>query len=118
MRRLIYVFVIAALCPMVSFQPTHAQDQPTSQTISDHKLDATANALKRIHDIRQSYEEKLKDTAPNDQDRVIHEANAALEKAVTDQGLSVEEYFTIIETAQNDPSVHQRLVQRLQAPSK
>jgi hypothetical protein len=45
----------------------------------------------------------------------MSEANAALEKAVTDQGLSVDEYQSIIQVAQNDPNVHQRLAQRLSA---
>jgi len=34
-----------------------------------------------------------------------------LEKAVTDQGLSVDEYNNIIRTAQNDPKVREKLTQ-------
>jgi hypothetical protein len=36
-----------------------------------------------------------------------------LEKAVTDQGLSVDEYNSIIRTAQNDPTVREKLTQRI-----
>jgi Domain of unknown function (DUF4168) len=36
-----------------------------------------------------------------------------MEKAVTDQGLSVEEYTTILKVAQNDPVVRGKLVQRM-----
>jgi hypothetical protein len=38
-------------------------------------------------------------------------------KAVTDQGLSVEEYTSIMVVAQNDPMVRQKILQRLK-PSK
>jgi len=36
-----------------------------------------------------------------------------MQKAVTDQGLSVDEYNSIIRTAQNDPAVRQKLAQRI-----
>ena len=41
------------------------------------------------------------------------EANDALEKAVTDQGLSVEEYSSILEVAKNDPEVRGKIIQRI-----
>jgi len=43
----------------------------------------------------------------------VAEANAALIKAVTDQGLSIDEYTKIIEVAQSDPGVRDKLLQRL-----
>ena len=36
-----------------------------------------------------------------------------MKKAVTDQGLSVDEYNTIVQTAQNDLTIRQKLVQRI-----
>ena len=120
MRPMTQGFVAAALCvvSILSLQPAHAQNQSTSPTISDQKLDATASAMEQLSGLRKSYEEKLANTAPADQDGVIDEANKALEKAVTEQGLSLEEYSAIIETAQQDPSVRERLVQRLHVPAK
>ena len=44
---------------------------------------------------------------------MTEEANDAMKKAVADQGLSVDEYNSIIRTAQNDPSVRQKLSQRI-----
>jgi hypothetical protein len=55
---------------------------------------------------------------PDDQPRIADEASTALEKAVTDQGLSVEEYSAIVEMAQNDPQVLQKIIERLQAVAK
>jgi hypothetical protein len=66
-----------------------------------------------VTSIRQSYERKIAETPQPDKQRVTDEANSALQKAVTDQGLSVDEYNTILQTAQNDPTVRQKLAQRI-----
>lgn len=60
----------------------------------------------------------LEDAPHDDQPRIANEAGNALQKAVTEQGLSVEEYTTIVEMAQNDPQVRQRIIERMQAPAK
>jgi hypothetical protein len=39
-------------------------------------------------------------------------------KAVTDQGLSVEEYTSIVAMAQSDPEVREKIVQRIRASAK
>ena len=107
----------------------HAQNQPLNQpqarpqgqsrgpspspTISDQKLDAAAAAIGQLTIIRQSYEQKIAEAPPSDKQRIADEANNALKKAVTDQGLSVDEYNTIVQTAQNDPTFRQKLVQRI-----
>jgi hypothetical protein len=91
-----------------------APDQPQQQTnIPDQKLDAAAAAIKQVATIKQDYQRKLDSAAPSDQDKIATEANDALQKAVTDQGLSVDEYSSILEVAQNDPGVRQKIIQRL-----
>ena len=92
-------------------QPPQAQSP--SPTISDEKLNAAAAAIGRVTSIRQSYEPKIAAAPPADKQHVTEEANDAMKKAVVDQGLSVDEYNSIIRTAQNDPSVRQKLTQRI-----
>jgi hypothetical protein len=46
----------------------------------------------------------------------MSEGNDALEKAVTDQGLTVDEYNRIITVAENDPAVRTKLLERLHQP--
>jgi hypothetical protein len=92
-------------------QPPRAQSP--SPTISDQKLTAAAAALGQVTNIRQSYERKIAEAPQPDKQRVTDEANNALKKAVTDQGLSVDEYNTILQTAQNDPTIRQKLAQRI-----
>jgi len=92
-------------------QPPRAQSP--SPTISDEKLNAAAVAIGRVTSIRQSYEPKIAAAPPADKQHVTEEANDAMKKAVTDQGLSLDEYNSIIRTAQNDPSFRQKLSQRI-----
>jgi Domain of unknown function (DUF4168) len=87
--------------------------QSPSPTISDQKLSAAAAAIGQVATIRHSYESRIAEAPPSDQERLTGEANDALEKAVTDQGLSVDEYNTIIKTAQNNPAIRQKLAQRI-----
>jgi uncharacterized protein DUF4168 len=115
MHRLKSIAAIAGVLSVLSLAPAYSQDQPTTAGISDQKLDQAAAAVARVNNLHKSYQQKLTQTPPDEQDRVIAEANNALQKAVTDQGLSVDEYNTIIKTAQNDPAVRDKLVQRLGA---
>ena len=90
-----------------------SQGQSPSPTISDQKLDAAAAAIGQLTIIRQSYEQKIAEAPPSDKQNITDEATNAMKKAVTDQGLSVDEYNTIVQTAQNDPTFRQKLVQRI-----
>lgn len=99
--------------PAQSPQTQLPQTQTPSMPISDEKLNAAAVAIGQVSDIRQSYEPKIAAASPSDKQRLTKEANEAMEKAVTDQGLSVDEYNSIMRTAQNDPAVRQKLSQRI-----
>ena len=84
-----------------------------SASISDETLNAAAAAIGQVATIRQSYESKIVAAPTSDKQRLSKEADDAMEKAVTDQGLSVDEYNSIIITAQNDPTVREQLIQRI-----
>jgi hypothetical protein len=123
---LLAAIALVALLPFGTVVNAQAQGQPPSlapggsgqsATIPDQKLDAAANALRQVAGIKQNYEQKLEGAAPSDQERIANEANDALTKAVTDQGLSIDEYTSILEVAQNDPDVRQKILQRLHRSS-
>jgi len=84
-----------------------------SADIPDQKLSATAAAVERVANLRQDYQSRLQSAAPGDRERIADEANTAMAKAVTDQGLSVEEYTAILQLAQADPTVRDKIRQRL-----
>jgi hypothetical protein len=81
--------------------------------ITEQKLDAAAAALERVIGLHKTYEQRLAQAEQADKDSIVAEANDALNKAVADQGLSVEEYSSILEMAQNDPEVRGKLLQRI-----
>ena len=109
--------ILATAVPAANAQvqsPAPSPSQP-SQSIPDQKLDATAAALNQIADVKENYTKQIEAT-PNESDKqkLVDDANKALVKAVTDQGLSVEEYTSIMVVAQNDPMVRQKILQRMQ----
>ena len=102
-----------------TFSQANAQAQspspdPSDRTtaIPDQKLDAAA-VLERIASLKKDYEEQMVAAPASDKKRIAAEALSAFQKAVTDQGLSVNEYISILEVAQNDPEVGDKIRQRL-----
>lgn len=77
---------------------------PSDQTpnIPDQKLNAAAAALEQVASVKNNYQQRIEAAAPSDRERIADEANNALVEAVTDQGLSVEEYTSILVVAQNE----------------
>jgi hypothetical protein len=136
MRSLTHTFAAALLAAACQFSAANAQtpaapspqtDTPQAQSpapasptasIPDQKLDATAAAIRRVASVKRDYLALLEAAPPDDQSRIVNEAGNVLEKAITDQGLSLEEYTTILDTAENDPQVRQKLLDRLRAPAK
>jgi hypothetical protein len=89
-----------------------------SQKIPDHKLETAATALQRVVVLQRDYEQQIAAAAPADKQRIAKGANDALVKAVTDQGLSVPEYNSILRVAQKDPAVRERILRRVQPSAK
>jgi hypothetical protein len=94
-------------------QPKQPQGQPSSPAVSDQKLDAAAAAAQHVLQVQQAYQPQIEAAAPSDKERLTGEANNALTKAVTDQGISVDEYLSILQLAQNDPDIRNRFVKRI-----
>jgi hypothetical protein len=105
-----------ALVAPVTYAQQKSSDPPPAASpadIPDHKIDAVAAAAKRVVVIGDSYEQKLAKANDSDKEKIVDEANRAITKAVNDQGLSVDEYVSIMKVAQNDPAVRDKIVQRL-----
>lgn len=115
LRALVVAGTLAAFAVAAAAQTPapEAPAQAQSSDIPDQKLDAAAAALEKVNDIKRSYEQQLTSAPPAEQERIVNEANTALSKAVTDHGLSVEEYNSIIKVAQNDAQVRQKILQRV-----
>jgi hypothetical protein len=92
--------------------PTPGPSQ-ASPNIPEPKLAAAAAALERVTAVHQDYRQRIASAEPAERKRIADEATDALKKAVTDQGISVEEYSSIIDTAQKDPDLRTKLLQRV-----
>jgi hypothetical protein len=93
--------------------PSPGPSEQTPKNIPDQKLDAAAAALEQVASVKEDYKQRIKAADPSDRNRLAEEAHNALVKAVTDRGLSVEEYTSILEVAENDPDVRQKILQRI-----
>src|SRR6266446_1519412 len=112
MERSIISVAVAVLCTgwLISAQPAAAQGQAPTPNISDQQIDRTAAAIQNVKKINANYAQKLSAASPEEADKIAREANAAAQNAVKAQGLSVDEYNSIVQLAQNDPSVRERIV--------
>lgn len=105
----------------------NAQNQPASPPsvttpstpakpadLSDKKLDAAAKAVKQVSAVSESYKKKLAVTPDKaEKEKLLDQADEDVTKAVTDQGLSVDEYMSIMKVAENDATVRNKLIDRL-----
>jgi hypothetical protein len=94
---------------------------PSTSTphLSDEKLSAVAAALERIASLQKDYRQRIAQAeAPADRDHVVAEAHDEFMRAVTDQGLSLEEYASILDMARDDPEIRGKLLQRIRPPDK
>jgi uncharacterized protein DUF4168 len=87
--------------------------------VSDQKLGAVAAALQRVAGLQKDYRQRLAEAeAPADKERIVAEAHNEFTKAVTEQGLSVEEYASILDMAQDHPEIRDKLLERIRPSDK
>ena len=112
------IFSVPAIGAQAQSQAPMPDTSAQPQDIPDQKLDAAVAAMQQVASLRESYQQRLETAPPSDKQRIADEANTALEKAVTDKGLSVDEYSGILATAQTDPVVRGKILQRIRPAEK
>jgi hypothetical protein len=91
----------------------------SARDLSDQKLKSVATALQRVASLRKDYGQRIAEAeAPAEKERIAVEANKELSKAVTEQGLSVEEYTSILDAARDNPEVRDKLFQHVRPSDK
>lgn len=82
--------------------------------LSDQMLSAVAAALERIVSLQKGYRQRIAETeAPAEKERIVAEAHSEFTRAVTEQGLSLEEYASVLDMARDDPEIRGKLLQRI-----
>jgi hypothetical protein len=115
--------LIAACFPAIPAAIAQTQSPPPGLTapspeIPEQKLDAAAAAMERVANLQQDYQQRIATADASEKERLANEGNSAIVKAVTDQGLSVEEYTSILRMAQANPEVRQKILKRLEPAAK
>jgi len=85
--------------------------------LSEQRLDAAAAALGRVITLQKDYRQRIA-KAEAEKERIVAEANNEFKRAVTEQGLSLEEYAAILDMARDDPEIRDKLLQRIQPSDK
>ena len=79
--------------------------------VSDAMVQKVGAALRQTVTIRQKYAERAQSkTSPQDQQTLATAAQTEMVQAISDQGLSLEQYNQVIRMAQADPALKQRLL--------
>jgi hypothetical protein len=117
-RQVAGIAIAIAWCFVTHAVKAEAEAQPPSTpslstNIPDQKLDKAAAAIEQIASLKQDYLDQMTVVSPADRDRIAQEARHAFTTAITDQGLSVEEYAEVIGAAKNDPQIHEKVFQRI-----
>lgn len=78
--------------------------------MDDEKLKSFAVAFLEVTKVTQSYQPQMEGASPEDQQRLQQEAGEKMVEAVSEaDGISVDEYNMIIQAAQTDPDLAQRI---------
>lgn len=112
------VAAVTVLSPLVAGAQTQASPPstiaPAAKTaVTDQQITQAAVAMQKVMTIRQNYNQQLTQAKPEDRGRIADESQTAMKKAVTDSGLTVDQYNSILQLAQNDPDVREKLMSRL-----
>jgi hypothetical protein len=122
------LFAAACLTAGLAFTPSaFAQEAPTAppgleapaaQTpaVDDQKLQSFTVAFVEVEKIKQEYTERLQSAATTEEEEQIrNEAGERMLQAVeSTDGISVDEYNEIVQSAQADPEFAQRLSEVIQ----
>jgi hypothetical protein len=98
---------------VVAQSPLLGPSTTPAPNLSDQKLSAVAAALERIASLQKDYRQRIAEAEPADKDRIVAQAHDEFTKAVTDQGLSLEEYAAILDMARDDPEIRGNLLERI-----
>ena len=84
--------------------------------LSDAMVHKVGAALRQTVTIRQKYAERAQTMKSQEQQETLNaQAQTEMVKAISDQGLSVQQYNQVIQMAQTDPTLKQRLLSAAQS---
>ncbi len=115
------VFIFAAGLSTASFaqqeyQPEYQPEMmhPPEVDVTEEELDQVAEAYQEVTQIREKYQMELRDvTDPGEAMELQQQAEREMIEAVEDKGLDVQTYNQVMEAAQVDEELREKLLERL-----
>lgn len=111
---------VGALVALLGFGAIPAVGQTTGSAttadgdaakVPDDTVQKAGVAMHHVIQIRQSYSQREQAASmPSEKQDLLQQAETATVKAVTDQGLSVQEYDRVLHLAMADPNLKARLM--------
>ncbi|HEY4043219.1 MAG TPA: DUF4168 domain-containing protein [Rhodopila sp.] len=115
MRHIVTLAATAAfaLAPALALAQTPASP-PAPAAIPDQTIGKAGAALHDVAKVQQKYQGQMDSASPEQKKGLSEQANAEAVQAIQSHGISVQEYTTVMRTAQNNPQVKQRLLSAAQ----
>ena len=120
LRVLLLISIILGLAPLAVLNAQEVESRLPPKELAGNNLEPFAGAYKEVTQIHNTYEQRIvKSNEKAQVDALQQEANNKMSKAVTDHGLTVEDYNTIFKAILNDPALKEEFMTVLnRTPSK
>jgi hypothetical protein len=114
MRRIVTLAAAGALAlaPALALAQVQAGAQAGADTqpIPDQTIGKAGAALHDVAKLQQKYQGQMANASPQQKQGLSDQANAEAVQAIQSHGISVQDYSSVVHTAQNNPQVKQRLL--------
>jgi hypothetical protein len=98
-----------ALSPALGMAQTPGT-QASPPAIPDQTIGKAGAALHDVAKLQEKYQGQMDSASPEQKKGLSEQANAEAVEAIQSHGISVQEYTSVMRTAQNNPQVKQRLL--------
>ena len=110
MRQIVILAATAAIALSPALGVAQTPGTQASPAIPDQTIGKAGAALHDVAKLQEKYQGQMDSASPEQKKGISEQANAEAVQAIQSHGLSVQEYTTVMRTAQNNPQVKQRLL--------
>ena len=83
---------------------------PPAPAIPDETIGKVGAALRDVAKLQEKFQGQMEMASPAQKRGLSEQANAEAVQAIQSHGLSVQEYSSVVRTAQNNPQIKQRVL--------
>ena len=105
-----------AIVPVAAQQPPQPESNATSgttpnATVPDETVARTGAALKQVTEIKNVFAPKVESApTPDERARLSNQETDAARKAISEQGLTIDQFKKVVQLADADPALRERLL--------